>query len=76
MAEKENFAELLEESIGGDILRDVVKGTVLALDGDAVHDVGMKSEGRVPLEFGSRMRLLKLAMRWTFISNAMKTAMA
>ncbi|MDG2205805.1 MAG: S1 RNA-binding domain-containing protein, partial [Alphaproteobacteria bacterium] len=53
---KENFAELLEESIGGDSFEGrVVKGTVLSVDGDvALIDVGMKSEGRVPLkEFGA-----------------------
>jgi len=53
---KENFAELLEESIGGDNFEGrVVKGTVLSVDGDvALIDVGMKSEGRVPLkEFGA-----------------------
>ena len=53
---KENFAELLEESIGDKNFEGrVVKGTVLSMDGDAVLiDVGMKSEGRVPLkEFGA-----------------------
>ena len=52
---KENFADLLEESLGGDSFEGrVVKGTVLSVDGDAaLIDVGMKSEGRVPLkEFG------------------------
>ncbi len=53
---KENFAELLEESIGDKNFEGrVVKGTVLSMDSDAVLvDVGMKSEGRVPLkEFGA-----------------------
>ncbi|MBT5300318.1 MAG: 30S ribosomal protein S1, partial [Rhodospirillaceae bacterium] len=53
---KENFAELLEESLGDDRFDGrVVKGTVLAIDNDAaLIDVGLKSEGRVPLkEFGT-----------------------
>ena len=52
----ENFADLLDESFGG---RDgfegsVLNGTVLYIDDDAVLiDVGLKSEGRIPLkEFG------------------------
>jgi len=52
---KENFAELLEETMGPDGFEGrVVKGTVLAVDGDAaLIDVGLKSEGRVSLkEFG------------------------
>ncbi len=52
----ENFADLLEESLGGGnpFEGSVVKGTVVAVDGDAATiDVGLKSEGRVPLkEFG------------------------
>ena len=52
---KENFADLLEETLGEDGFEGkVVKGTILAIEGDAVLiDVGLKSEGRVPLkEFG------------------------
>ncbi|MBI3515680.1 MAG: S1 RNA-binding domain-containing protein, partial [Proteobacteria bacterium] len=48
----ENFAALLDESLGaGDRLEGtVVKGTVVSVDGDfALIDVGLKSEGRVPL---------------------------
>ncbi len=53
---KENFADLLNESLGEDGFEGkVLKGTVLAIDGDvATIDVGLKSEGRVPLkEFGA-----------------------
>jgi small subunit ribosomal protein S1 len=54
---KESFAALLEESLGtregfeGQVLR----GTIVGIENDtAVIDVGLKSEGRVPLkEFGS-----------------------
>jgi small subunit ribosomal protein S1 len=49
----ENFADLLEESLGdGDPFEgSVVKGTVVAVDGDAATiDVGLKSEGRVDLK--------------------------
>ena len=52
----EDFAALLAESLGEDenFVGKVVKGTVINLIGDdAVIDVGLKSEGRVPLkEFG------------------------
>ncbi|MEK9753075.1 MAG: 30S ribosomal protein S1 [Rhodospirillaceae bacterium] len=53
---KENFADLLNESLGEEGFEGkVLKGTVLAIDGDvATIDVGLKSEGRVPLkEFGA-----------------------
>jgi len=52
----EDFAALLDETFGADgIEGQVVKGTVIAVDGDAATiDVGLKSEGRVPLkEFAS-----------------------
>src|SRR5262249_51656703 len=53
---KENFAALLEESIGaGNGLEgSVLKGVVVAIENDfALVDVGLKSEGRVQLkEFG------------------------
>ncbi|GAB4227153.1 MAG: 30S ribosomal protein S1 [Methyloligellaceae bacterium] len=52
----EDFAALLEESLGADDKREgtVVKGKVVAIEKDlAVVDVGLKTEGRVPLkEFG------------------------
>ena len=55
-AAKEDFAALLEESFQGNdgIEGAVIRGTVLSVDGDfALVDVGLKSEGRVPLrEFG------------------------
>ncbi len=50
---KESFAALLDESLGqSDGLEGtVLKGTVIAVEGDAaVIDVGLKSEGRVPLK--------------------------
>ncbi len=49
----ENFAALLEESLGNNssLERRVVKGTVVSVEGDfALIDVGLKSEGRVPLK--------------------------
>ncbi|MDX1484827.1 MAG: 30S ribosomal protein S1 [Alphaproteobacteria bacterium] len=53
----ENFAELLEESLGedGPLEGSVLKGTVLSIDNDMVLiDVGLKSAGRVALkEFAS-----------------------
>ena len=52
----ENFSELLDEMFGSDegFEGRVVKGTIVQIDGDAaVIDVGLKSEGHVPLkEFG------------------------
>ncbi len=55
----ENFADLLDESFGDGLEGRVIKGTVIALDSDAATvDVGMKSEGRVPLkEFGVDVEL-------------------
>ena len=50
--QKESFAALLDESLGtGRGLEGaVLKGLIVALDGDAVVvDVGLKAEGRVPL---------------------------
>ncbi len=50
---REEFAALLDETLGkkSRIEGTVVKGTVVAIDGDhAVIDVGLKSEGRVPLK--------------------------
>lgn len=55
----ENFADLLDESFGDGLEGRVVTGTVIALDSDAATvDVGLKSEGRVPLkEFGADVTL-------------------
>ncbi|MFN2472638.1 MAG: 30S ribosomal protein S1 [Sphingomicrobium sp.] len=55
---REDFAALLNESLGGEnesFEGKVVTGTVTAVENDlAVIDVGLKSEGRVPLrEFAS-----------------------
>ncbi len=52
-AANENFADLLAESMGDKdgFEGQVVTGTVLSVDNDAVViDVGLKSEGRVPLK--------------------------
>ncbi len=53
----ENFADLFEESLAvqAGFQGSVVSGTVIHVDDDAVTiDVGLKSEGRVPLkEFGA-----------------------
>jgi len=49
----ENFASLLDEVFGenGTFEGSVVKGLVVEVDGDfAVIDVGLKSEGRIPLK--------------------------
>ncbi|MCS6892580.1 MAG: 30S ribosomal protein S1 [Rhodovarius sp.] len=49
----EDFAALLEETLGPDtgFAGSVVTGRVVRIDGDvAVVDVGLKSEGRVPLK--------------------------
>ena len=53
LAIKENFAELLEESLGERerFEGQVIKGTVVVVENDAaVIDVGLKSEGRIPLK--------------------------
>lgn len=53
---REDFAALLEETMGSESLQEgsVIKGKVVAIEKDlAVIDVGLKTEGRVPLkEFG------------------------
>ncbi|HUX79225.1 MAG TPA: 30S ribosomal protein S1 [Alphaproteobacteria bacterium] len=49
----ENFADLLEESFGkaNSLEGRVIKGKVIAIENDvAIIDVGLKSEGRVPLK--------------------------
>ena len=51
---RDDFAALLEETLGGvgdgGFEGRVVKGTITAIENDkAVIDVGLKSEGRVPL---------------------------
>src|SRR5579862_124251 len=51
---KESFAALLDESLGvgtNSLEGTVVKGKVIAIENDAaLIDVGLKSEGRVPLK--------------------------
>src|SRR4028118_1212358 len=53
MPTRDDFAAMLNESLGGEnegFEGRVVKGTVTAIENDvAVIDVGLKSEGRVPL---------------------------
>lgn len=53
---REDFAALLDEAMGAEPIGEgtVVKGKVVAIEKDlAVVDVGLKTEGRVPLkEFG------------------------
>ena len=52
-AATENFADLLAESFceGTNVEGSVVRGFVIGIEGDAVViDVGLKSEGRVPLK--------------------------
>src|SRR5260370_35901431 len=53
---REDFASLLAESIGGGDFMEgtVVKGIVAAIEKDfAIIDVGLKTEGRIPVkEFG------------------------
>src|SRR5689334_18637595 len=53
MPSKEDFASLLNESFKVDALAEgaVIKGTIVAIEKDlAVIDVGLKTEGRVPLK--------------------------
>jgi len=52
LAEKESFEDLLNESLGAHegLEGTVLKGMVIAVENDfAIVDVGLKSEGRVPL---------------------------
>jgi len=61
----ENFADLLNEAIGDENFEGhVVKGSILSIENDAVIiDVGLKSEGRVPLkEFGATPDEIKIAV--------------
>lgn len=64
-AGKESFAALLDESLGvaDGFEGRVVKGTVVAIENDmVVVDVGLKSEGRVPLkEFAATPQDVQLA---------------
>ena len=56
----ENFEDLLKEQFGDNgITGSVVKGTIIKLTPDfATVDVGLKSEGRIPLrEFGQKAEL-------------------
>src|SRR5687767_9871503 len=64
---RDDFAALLNESLGGEnetFEGKVVKGTVTAIENDlAVIDVGLKSEGRVPLrEFAAPGQKAELAV--------------
>ena len=47
----ESFEDLLNETMGNNLEGSVLKGTVLGIENDLVIiDVGLKSEGRVPLK--------------------------
>ena len=47
----ESFAALLEETMGESLEGKVVSGLVISVENDlAVIDVGLKSEGRIPLK--------------------------
>ncbi len=63
-AAKESFAALLDESltVGEGFEGRVIKGTVVGIENDVVIvDVGLKSEGRVPLkEFGASPQDIQL----------------
>ena len=64
---RDDFAALLNESLGGEdqgFEGRVVKGTVTAIENDhAIIDVGLKSEGRVPLrEFAAPGQKAELAV--------------
>ena len=63
---RDEFAALLEESLTGTALQEgsVVKGTVVGIEKDvAVIDVGLKTEGRIPLkEFGLSGRAPELSV--------------
>src|SRR6476661_7899397 len=64
---RDDFAALLNESLGGEneaFEGKVVKGTVTGIENDlAVIDVGLKSEGRVPLrEFAAPGQKAELAV--------------
>ena len=53
LAQADDFAALLDETlgVGGSFEGQVITGLVVEIDGDcAVIDVGLKSEGRVPLK--------------------------
>jgi small subunit ribosomal protein S1 len=67
MPTRDDFAALLNESLGGEnesFEGRVVKGIVTAIENDlAVIDVGLKSEGRVPLrEFASPGQKAEIAV--------------
>jgi small subunit ribosomal protein S1 len=63
---REDFAKLLEESYGSHDVQEgsVVKGKVVAIEKDiAVIDIGLKTEGRVPVrEFGGPGRASPLVV--------------
>src|SRR5262245_62702967 len=62
----DEFAALLEESLTTTALQEgnVVKGTIVGIEKDvAVIDVGLKTEGRIPLkEFGISGRAANLSV--------------
>ncbi|CAA7611327.1 30S ribosomal subunit protein S1 [Candidatus Terasakiella magnetica] len=64
LAQVEDFLSLLDETlgVGGSFEGSVIRGTIVEIDGDcAVIDVGLKSEGRVPLkEFATAGRAAEI----------------
>ena len=49
---RDDFAAMLDQSLGGDELSEgnVIKGTIVGIEKDlAIIDVGLKTEGRIPL---------------------------
>ena len=80
-AATENFADLLAESFGEgtNVEGSVVRGFVIGIEGDAVIiDVGLKSEGRVPLKelaAPDNKPMFQSAMRLRFMLSVWKTVM-
>ena len=75
---EENFSELLEKSLSGFKYREgqIIKGTVLSVTNDTVVvDVGLKSEGRIPLKNSihpEKNMESKLVKNMMFISKNLK----
>jgi hypothetical protein len=79
---RDEFAALLEESLTGTALQEgsVVKGTIVAIEKDvAVIDVGLKTEGRIPLKssaFPAGPPTFPSATRSMSISSVSRTRLA
>lgn len=74
----ENFEALLNEQFGDKgITGSVVKGTIIRVTPDfAIVDVGLKSEGRIPLREFGQTQSSKPATRLKFMLTVMKTKTA